>query len=121
MYLHLNIKYLRKINNLSQTQLGEHLGITNSQVGLYEKGKSEPPVSKIIQMTDIFKVSLQDIVFTDLSNAKAELIESYTPSKDKDEGKMIEELNDLLRKRVLQLEEILKENDPEQAKRWGIE
>ena len=121
MYLGLNIKTLRKKRKLSQSELGELLNITNSQVSAYESEKSEPPVSKVIQMADLFKVSVQDLLLTDLSSESPQFKEPEVPYGQQEEGKVIAELNNELRKRLIILEHKLKELDPELAKDWGIE
>lgn len=121
MHLHQNIRHLRKRSNLTQSQFGEQIGVKASQVTKYEKGTSEPPVSKLIVMADLFKVSLQDLVFTDLSKEEPKYDRPEVPYSEQEESKMIAELNDQLRKRVLVLEHRLKQLDPDLAKEWGIE
>ena len=59
----LNIRHLRKKNNLTQLQLGDILGVTDSQVTNYEKGKSSPPIDSVLKLCEHFKVELQDFVY----------------------------------------------------------
>lgn len=121
MHLGLNIKYLRKAKKISQDDLGELLGVSRSQISAYESENSEPPISKLIKLADYFKVNIQDLLFTDLSKEAPKFKEPEVPYSQQDEDTMIAELNDQLRKRVLVLEKILKESDPDLAKEWGIE
>ena len=121
MHLAHNISLLRKTKRLSQAELGDALGVTGNQIGRYEKGTSEPPVSKVIQMADLFEVNVQDLLFTDLSKEKPQYDRPEVPYNEQEESKMIAELNDQLRKRVLVLEHRLKQLDPDLAKEWGIE
>lgn len=123
MYLAQNISFLRKKESLSQSDLGNQLGIKGNQVGRYEKGDSDPPVSKLIQLADIFDVSLQDLVMTDLSADSPRFPRPDQPygsmNEDKKEA-VFEELNQELRKRIKILEDYVVKQDPDQARRWGI-
>lgn len=121
MHLSLNIKHLRKEKKLSQAQLGEQLGISHSQIGAYESGKSEPPVSKLIHMAELFEVNIQDLIFTNLSTDSPQHPAPEVPYSQQEEGKVIVELNNEMRKRLVMLEHKLKELDPDLAEEWGIE
>jgi transcriptional regulator with XRE-family HTH domain len=123
MYLSQNIKFLRKTNSLTQAEFGDKLGIQASQITKYEKGTSDPPVAKLIQIADIFEVSLQDLVMTDLTTNPPQFSRPDKPYGTLDESgqnEMLERLNKELTKRILQLEDYVAKNDPDQARRWGI-
>lgn len=47
----------RKKCGLSQTQVAEHLMITQQQLSRYEKGSNEPPIRYLIQLCKLYKVS----------------------------------------------------------------
>jgi transcriptional regulator with XRE-family HTH domain len=123
MYIDQNIKHLRKLKDLTQADLGSMLGIVGNQIARYERGDSEPPVSKLIQLADIFEVSLQDLALTELSKEAPKYPRPDQPYGLMDEEKKddaLEELNKELRKRIKILEDFVVEVDPERAKRWGI-
>jgi transcriptional regulator with XRE-family HTH domain len=50
------VRMLRLIRHVSQTQLGDALGITFQQVQKYEKGTNRISASRLQQMSDILKV-----------------------------------------------------------------
>lgn len=52
---------LRKKNGWSQEELAERLGVTRQSVSKWESAQSQPDLSKIIQMSELFSVT------TDLS------------------------------------------------------
>lgn len=52
------IKELRQKNNLTQKELGEKLGLTESTVSLYEAGKRKPDPSTLVKLANIFDVSI---------------------------------------------------------------
>ncbi len=123
MHIHQNIKLLRKSMDLTQADLGKKLGIGANQITRYEKGDSEPPVTKLVQLADIFDVSLQDLVMTDLSAEAPRFPRPEQPYSSMNEDKqdaIFAELNQELRKRITILEDYIAKNDPDQARRWGI-
>lgn len=71
------IKYLRKINNLTQPELAEKLGVQKSAIAKYELNQlSEMKFSTIIKLAEIFNVTTEYFVpsvelsdeFCDLEN-----------------------------------------------------
>ncbi len=62
-----NIRKLRKDMKLSQDDLCYLLKLeSKSTVCGYEKGKWYPPLDHIIRMTEIFNVSIQDLILKKL-------------------------------------------------------
>lgn len=51
------IKNLREDNDLLQKQIAVVLKITRQQYGLYEKGKREIPLEKLIQLANFYNTS----------------------------------------------------------------
>lgn len=56
------LKELRQKSPVTQKQIADELGITVSAYQYYEAGKTEPPLSKLIKLADIFAVSLDYLV-----------------------------------------------------------
>lgn len=52
----------RKQNNLTQMQLAEKLGITDRAVSKWETGKSMPDSSIMLQLCEILKISVNDLL-----------------------------------------------------------
>ncbi|MEM1326182.1 MAG: helix-turn-helix transcriptional regulator [Bacteroidota bacterium] len=71
-FLGKNLFYLRKSDErkLTQLQLGEMLGVSDSTVSHYEKSKGFPEVKVLLQIQQIFKVNLHALFFSDLSKDK---------------------------------------------------
>ena len=57
-----NLIELRKLNNLSQEELAEKLGVTRQTISKYETGESLPDIEKCALMADIFEVSVDDMI-----------------------------------------------------------
>jgi transcriptional regulator with XRE-family HTH domain len=57
IFLKENMKYLRKLNGLTQGELAEKLDIKRSLIGSYEEGRGVPKLTVIKQMADFFNIS----------------------------------------------------------------
>ncbi len=57
-----NIRFLRKEQDLSQTQLAEKLGLSQDTISLWELDKALPDVLSVIKMAKIFNVSTDYIL-----------------------------------------------------------
>jgi transcriptional regulator with XRE-family HTH domain len=105
----LNIKYLRRKNNFTQSKLGEFLGVSDSQVTNYEKGKSSPPLDSVLKMCELFNVALEDFVYKNLEyqnySEKTELKSELTLQNT--EGCMM--AGGCVLRRVAEMEELLKQ------------
>jgi len=61
-----NLKYLRKLNNLNQTKVGNALGVSFQQIQKYEKGKDGLSALRLKQLAEKFKVSLDVLIDPDM-------------------------------------------------------
>lgn len=62
-----NLKHLRSLRGLTQEQFSTELDITKSRVGSYEEGRSEPPITTLIDLSNYFKIPIDALVKNDLS------------------------------------------------------
>ena len=56
------IKKLRTGQNLSQDDLAEKLYVSRQSISKYENGEATPDVEKLVQMAEIFEVSLDFLI-----------------------------------------------------------
>ena len=56
------IAKLRKKAGMSQLQLAEKLNIGASAVGMYEQGRRTPSIEVLIQLANLFEVSLDYLI-----------------------------------------------------------
>ena len=69
MFIGKNIKYLRIKNNMTLEDLSKELGYKSlSTVQKWEVGVAQPPLKKVGQMAELFKVDIDDLTNTDLQN-----------------------------------------------------
>ena len=61
-----NIKYLRKLNGLTQEQFSRRIGIKRSLLGAYEEGRANPNPNNLIVIAKSFNVSVENLQKQDL-------------------------------------------------------
>lgn len=57
-----NLMQLRKMNDLSQEELAEKIGVSRQTLSKYETGESLPDIEKCKVLADVFGVSLDDLI-----------------------------------------------------------
>lgn len=65
-----NMKYLRKLRGLTQDEFAQKIGIKRSLVGAYEEERAEPNYEVLETVSDLFKVTIDDLLRKDLSETK---------------------------------------------------
>jgi len=69
-YIQANIKHLRTLKKFSQERFADELGWSRSMVGSYEEGRSEPPIDRLIDLSNYFKIPIDILVRNDLRLTK---------------------------------------------------
>lgn len=82
-----NLKYLRKLRGWTQEEFANKIGIKRSLVGAYEEERAEPNYEVLETVSDLFKVTIDDLLRKDLSETKG----SYLAKRR--QLKMISETN----------------------------
>ena len=67
-----NIRSYRKNLGLTQEQLAERLGITLGTVSKWERGSSEPDLSYIMDLAELFHVSVDALIGFSMRGADAD-------------------------------------------------
>ncbi len=65
-----NLKYLRKLRGLTQEEFAAKLQIKRSLLGAYEEERAEPRIDVLESVSDLFKVSLDDLLRRDLNESR---------------------------------------------------
>lgn len=67
-----NIRYFRKLRNLSQDEIAKRLGYKSfTTIQKWETGMAEPPVGKLYELSDILHVSIMDLLKDNLDAEEA--------------------------------------------------
>lgn len=61
---------LRKGKGLSQSKLGELVGVSNKAVSKWETGEAKPAINQLIKLSNVFDVSMDEIISTEEKNEK---------------------------------------------------
>ncbi len=69
MYFASNIKLLRKRKGLSQEEVAKSIGTTRSSLSGYENETAQPPFHLLLNLSDLYKVSIDKLLRVDLSTA----------------------------------------------------
>lgn len=67
-----NLKRLRKENNLSQEELAEKLGVSRQSVSKWESENAYPEMDKLIQISKIYNVKLDDLLNNNIKEINEE-------------------------------------------------
>ena len=119
MYISENIKLLRNKQGLTQEGVAKKIGKTIATVSDYEKGRSLPPLDITVKLSELFGVTLDELVNRDL------IREGRPPQqplpKENAAGTSQELLNRLLIQKLEEVAEELKENYPEAYRKLKLE
>lgn len=76
-----NLKYLRKQKGWTQQEFADRLNIKRSLLGAYEEERAEPRTEVLEQVSDMFRVSIDDLLRRDLSSQKESFLERRRQQK----------------------------------------
>jgi transcriptional regulator with XRE-family HTH domain len=65
-----NLKYLRKLRGWTQEEFAAKLGIKRSLLGAYEEERAEPRLDVLETISDMFKLTLDELLRKELSDSK---------------------------------------------------
>ena len=57
-----NLKNARKFCEMTQKQVAEKLGVVESCYANWEQGRTEPSIEMLRKLSDILKISLDDLI-----------------------------------------------------------
>ena len=109
---------LRKRKNITQIELANLMNVKQYVISSWETGRSEPNISQIIKLSDIFKISTdylldRHIIITNLENEFNKVIENINKDiKDdftKDLIKIFEDIPNNKREKIINIVKEIKE------------
>lgn len=56
-----NLQKLRNSKNISQEQLADKIGVSRQSISAWESGKSSPELEKLVALSELFEVSLDEL------------------------------------------------------------
>ena len=109
---------LRKRNNITQIELANLMNVKQYVISSWETGRSEPNISQIIKLSDIFKISTdylldRHIIITNSENEFNKVIENINKDiKDdftKDLIKIFEDIPNNKREKIINIVKEIKD------------
>lgn len=70
------LQTIRRDSNLSQEELAELIGVSRQAVAKWEAGHTYPDINNLIQLSDLFKVSLDRLIKSDSEGCTTKLTKS---------------------------------------------
>ncbi len=87
------LQFLRKEHKLSQEQLADMLDVSRQAVSKWESGQTYPEMDKLIELSKIFKCSLDDLTNDEIKNINSSKSKNYINT-------IIDEIMDTINKSV---------------------
>lgn len=84
-----NIKFLRKYFRYTQEQLAEKINIKRSLLGAYEEGRADPRLNNLLNISHLFKVSVDTLISKDLKSLPEDEIFDTQKNGEKDKLKIL--------------------------------
>lgn len=112
-YYRNNLKYLRKLHNMTQKELGQKMGVGYSTVSRWEKGDNDININIATKLSQIFDVQVFHFLYSDLETYEGEyrgfkpLFEEYKIVKQ-DERELIDLYRTLNESHKIRLFEIIR-------------
>lgn len=102
-----SLKNIRKKNNVSQEDLAEKLGVSRQTVSSWENDKSYPDIASIVKISEIFKVSLDELLKGYKNLKKEDLSKIKTITFGKLTDKEIENTEDYIEELIKKIDSIV--------------
>jgi len=92
-YFGKNLKFLRRLKGISQTQLATDLDLNRSKIASYESGMVEPNTATFLKISAYFEISAQEILSQVISENPIEIISHTVPTDDVLESYLQEQMS----------------------------
>ena len=79
-----NIRALRRNSHLSQEMLAEKLFISRDTLRRWEKAEAEPKVSDVVSIGKIFKIDINELLFSNIEEIGINFVKSFKEMKELD-------------------------------------
>lgn len=84
-----NLKFLRKNISLTQEQMAQQIGIKRSLLGAYEEGRADPRISNLLKFAEIFNLSVDQLIGTDLTEMVGAMPEKGNANNTKNDLRVL--------------------------------
>lgn len=106
---------------MKKSDLARMLDVSHTQATKIVNGVNQPKIEYLVLLGRHFNVAIDDLILVDLSKGEGRKFGEGVADTGMNEDEQLRELNKLLRQRVAQVEQAIKESDPDLASELGIE
>jgi transcriptional regulator with XRE-family HTH domain len=93
----MNLKFLRRMRGMSQTELANKLGLSRNNIASYESGMVEPNSINFLKMASYFQVNPQDMLEKVLSENPTDIVPLEENPQNTIESYITEHMEDFTR------------------------
>ncbi len=79
IYFHLNLRHLRKTQNVEREQIATEIGVSLSNISNWERAKYLPKVEDVVKLANFFGVTLDDLLLKNIGEAESMVKEKSEP------------------------------------------
>lgn len=76
-----NLKYLRKLFDVSQQEIAHKIKVDRSSISRWEKGKIDIPLEAALNIADFFNIKCEFLFREDLTKITKEELQNYLKEK----------------------------------------
>lgn len=116
-----NIKHLRRGRGWTQTELGDKIGVKKETISGYEREVSFPDFEKFLKLSQIFDVSLDDLVFRDIEQEGTSGAPADRADTEEEKEALLQEKIKMLEKQIALYDALFEKMDPEWRKKSGLD
>ena len=69
-----NLNLLMNLLKYDQKKLGKELGVSQNSISKYKSGTGYPSIDRLAQLSNLFKVSIDDLLFTPITESNFGLV-----------------------------------------------
>lgn len=104
IYLHQNIKFLRRQLRISQEELANRVGLNRGNIASYENGSAEPKICNLLKLAKLFGVPIMALARQDLQDEQ-QMSEASDTFRQLDASEL--QLMEQFAKRAAELEKVI--------------
>lgn len=89
------LAYYRKLNELTQKQLADRVGVSDATIGSYERGEREPSFETEEALADFFNVSILTLRGFDDAQDSIRLLSAFSQLNEKGRAEAVKRVEEL--------------------------
>lgn len=114
-YFTININYIKRLNGLTNQELSNAVNLSLSTISLLMNGKADPSVDTLLQLSDIFGYTIDDLLKIEIEKAnkfKTDLVDNKNNDAEAERlEKLVLDYKEQLIKKDKYIEELIQDKN----------